>query len=274
MKLLIAKHMGFCSGVHRAVNLAIEESKKRPVVTLGPLLHNTQFTEKLEADDIHIIDDISQSNGKPIITRSHGVPMEILRKARMENLPLIEGTCPFVKHAQKAAKQLKNEGYKVVIVGNPNHSEVIGINSFTNYESIIINSLEEAKTLPHHEKIGIVSQTTQNREKFSKIIEELKNHCDEIKVIDTICNVTKERQDEAAKIAKQSDVMIIIGGRHSSNTKKLFEICKEITTSYHIETSDEIEMKWFKDAGTVGIAAGASTPDYIINAVIEKLSVL
>jgi len=271
MKIIVAKYGGFCQGIQKAVDLALRENRKHPVCTLGSLLHNTQFTEKLAQQNIHIIDDIHQHKGRYIITRSHGISREVLEQAQKENIPVIESTCIFVKKARRAAQKLQKEGRKVIIIGDPKHPEIIGINSFIAYKGLIIDSLDEAKQLPYYKTVGVLSQTTHNREIFNSILIELKKHCYDLRVIDTICNATKQRQEEAQSIAQKVDVMIIVGGKHSQNTKELLSICQKYTSSYHIEIATELQQEWFKTAKTVGIALGSSTPKYISDVVLEKL---
>ncbi len=273
MEVLLADKAGFCFGVKRAVELAEKAGKEspKPVRTFGPLIHNNQFLEKMEEEHgITSTDDLSGVSGGTLIIRAHGVPKELEEEAA-KKARVINATCPFVQAAQQRAAQLKNEGYSVVIIGEPEHSEVKGINSRTGDSAVIVESADEAKRVPEANKIGVVVQTTQSFDRVSSILTVLLPKTKELRVFNTICTATEERQTAAAELAQKVDVMVVVGGKHSGNTKRLAEICSKFGPAHHVETAEELEANWFKGMNKVGVTAGASTPDYIIQEVIEKL---
>lgn len=271
MKITIADNAGFCYGVMRAISMADEYIKEKgSIYSFGPIIHNPQVVSDYEHKGMHVIESIDDAD-KPVLIRSHGVPSDIYMKMQTKNIEYIDATCPFVKEAQDYVKHLLKDGYNVVIIGDENHPEVKAHISYADSNAVVINSVKDAKKV-NMERIGVVSQTTQSVDRFSKIVGELSRHCKELKVYNTICDATKKRQDAASSLAKVSDVMIVIGGRNSANTRKLYEICKHYCDkTYHIETEQEIDNNWFIDAENVGITAGASTPSYIIERVFNYI---
>jgi len=271
MKITIAENAGFCYGVMRAISIADEYIKKKgSIYSLGPIIHNPQVVADYERKGMHVIDSIDDAD-KPILIRSHGVPSDVYMKMQLKNIEYIDATCPFVKEAQDYVKHLSKEGYSVVIVGDKHHPEVKAHISYADGKAVVINSVDDAKKV-NMKRIGVISQTTQSVDRFAKIVGELSKHCKDLKVYNTICDATKNRQDAASSLAKVSDVMIVIGGRNSANTRKLYDICKRYCNkTYHIETAKEIDNSWFIDAKNVGITAGASTPSYIIERVFNYI---
>ena len=269
MKIIIAENAGFCYGVMRAISMADEYiEKKGSIYSFGPIIHNPQVVADYEQKGMHVIESIDNVD-RPVLIRSHGVPSGIYKKLQSKNIEYIDATCPFVKEAQDYVKHLAEEGYSVVIIGDKDHPEVKAHISYADHNAVVINSVDEARKVDT-ERIGVVSQTTQSVDRFSKIVGELSIHCKELKVYNTICDATKNRQDAASSLAEVSDVMIVIGGRNSANTRKLYEICKHYCDrTYHIETEKEIDNEWFLNAENVGITAGASTPSYIIERVFN-----
>lgn len=274
MKITISKHSGFCFGVKRAVELAEEAAdshKGKRIFVLGELIHNPQIVEQLEKKGIKKIDDIkSVKQGDTLIIRSHGCSYEIFDFAGKNNIQIIDAICPFVKKAQDHARQLSRDGYKVIIIGKKDHPEIVGISSYAPDASIIEDE-EKVSIKTTDKKVGVICQTTFNPEKFERIVAKIKEVCKEVKVFNTICEATKQRQDSALELAKKSDIMIVIGGYNSSNTKKLKEICSDITETHHIEKAEELDKSWFINKENIGIAAGASTPDNIIKEIAEKI---
>ncbi len=270
MKTILAPKAGFCFGVKRALDLAMKTAKESNmnIYTLGPLIHNPQVVEDLSRKGIQVVKDLSDIPEGVVIVRSHGVGPEIFNKAREMDLQVIDATCPFVKKAQELAKKLNEQGYQVIVVGDKEHPEVTGIIGWTGHQGIVVETPEQAQKLQPLKKIGIISQTTQPENNFNKIVSVLENKAEEIKTYNTICHATKDRQDAAVELAKKVDVMVVIGGKNSANTMKLARLCTETgTPTYHIETAGEIEMGWLSDKKIIGIAAGASTPDWIIEEV-------
>ncbi|MDK2901124.1 MAG: small subunit ribosomal protein ispH, lytB [Thermosediminibacterales bacterium] len=275
LNLILAEHAGFCFGVKRALNLLEGAlNQKKPIYTLGPLIHNPQVVEYFKKRGVKVVENLSQINKQNavIVFRTHGVSPEIFSEARERGLSIIDATCPFVKRVQKKARQLLRQGYQVIIVGDPLHPEVQAINSWCENKAKIVNNQADLNNLHFCDKLGVVSQTTTNKDIWAKIVEDLKQKFPEAKTFNTICNATSQRQKAAKELASAVDLMIVIGGYNSSNTRKLAELCKNIgTKTYHIEEAKELDPAWLKKAKNVGITAGASTPDWIIKEVISKM---
>ncbi len=271
MKITIAENAGFCYGVMRAIKMANDAIKEhKQIYSFGPIIHNPQVVEEYEKKGLKVLENIDEADA-PILIRSHGVPPETYSKIRDKKIKYIDATCPFVKEAQDYARELYLAGYKVVIFGDKNHPEVKAHLGYADYKAYVVNSVEEARKIAG-DKIGVISQTTQSIERFSMVVAELSKHTKELKVYNTICDATEKRQKSAMQLAKISDIMIVIGGKNSANTRKLYEICKQYCRRvYHIETEDEIDVKWFTDNDRIGITAGASTPSYMIDRVYNKI---
>ncbi len=272
MKIRLARNSGFCFGVKRAIQMAMDQADVHSdIVTLGPIIHNPQMVKKLEENNIISVDSIDEINGRPTIIRSHGIPLQIKEELKKRNVSVIDATCPYVAKLQQLAKKLHNEGYRVVVLGNKNHPEVIAVNSYIKGNTITVDSAEQYPE-KHYPKIGIVSQTTQTIGVLQKLSEKALVYSSEIRVMNTICNATSIRQSSTAKLAEISDLMIVIGGKNSSNTKKLAAICQKITETCHIETSEELDLNLISSKSNIGITAGASTPDWIIINVYNKIT--
>lgn len=280
MKIIIGKTAGFCFGVKNAVTKTVEElNKNSTIYCLGELVHNKQVTEELTKKGANFIENLEQANGKVII-RSHGVQKQIYEKAKEMNLELVDLTCPKVLHIHKIAEDYAKKGYYIFIVGKAEHPEMIGTISFCgdNYFVIekedevlnAINSFKESNT----KNALIISQTTFSLEKFNNIVDIIKQNIkqDNLEIKNTICTATKQRQEETIEIAKQVDCMIIVGGKHSSNSNKLHELAKKYCNNVlFVETEKEIDVNDIKNSNIVGIMAGASTPEESIQKVVEKL---
>ncbi|MBW2984296.1 4-hydroxy-3-methylbut-2-enyl diphosphate reductase [Candidatus Woesearchaeota archaeon] len=267
MKIKKAKHAGFCFGVKRAVESALKT--KGEVKTLGPLIHNPQFIAGLEKKGIRAVDSVDEADKGILLIRAHGVPDSVIGKAEKKGLDVIDLTCPFVKKVQDYAKELYKQGYNVVVVGEKNHPEVIGITG--NIKGIVVGDINDAKKLGHFEKLGVVAQTTQSNENFNSTVEELRKHADELKVHNTICSETDSRQRHAVELAREVDLMIVVGGYNSGNTRRLAGICSGIVETRHIEQASELKKEWFAGKKQVGLTAGASTPDLSMDKVIERI---
>ena len=275
MKIIVAEHSGFCFGVNRAVDIAeklVKDLNGKFIYSLGPLIHNAQAVKSLESKGLIPITDIEKLKGEKLIIRSHGVPLSIEKKAEELNIELVDATCPYVKAVHKKVRNYKDKDYKILIIGDKKHPEVIGINGHCDNEGIVINTVEEAINLPKYDKICIVSQTTNTKEKFNLISDILLEKADEVEVFNTICNATSLRQNSAMELARQVDAMVVIGGYHSSNTNKLVEVSKKYCKNvYHIEKKEELPLQELSSFNTIGITAGASTPDWIIKEVINTM---
>ncbi len=269
MKIYRAKHGGFCFGVTRAIKMALEAAgKSKNVSSLGPLIHNRLAVEDLKKRGIRPIDRIDGTKkNEIIIIRSHGVAPDVLRKIKSKRCGIIDATCPRVRRAQRYVQRLVDEGYYVVIVGEKDHPEVKGLLGYAGKRATIYKEGHRV----NKKKIGVVPQTTLNQEKFNDAVADLISDVIEMKIYNTICRETAVRINEATKIAKKSDVMIIIGGKNSANTTRLYHICKKLRRSHHIESASEVKRSWFKGAKSVGITAGASTPKQQVDEVVKKI---
>lgn len=270
----LAKSAGFCFGVKRAVDLVYEEAKKGgDIYTYGPIIHNEEVVGDLENKGVKVInspEEIDNLKSGTIIIRSHGVSKDIYDRMINNGLNVIDATCPFVKKIHNIVSEESNKGNVIVIVGNKDHPEVQGIKGWSNGETYIIDSKEEIDkiTINNGKKVCVVAQTTFNFNKFKELVEILTKRVYDIIAVNTICNATKERQTEAKSLALESDAMIVIGGRHSSNTQKLYQICKsECDNTMYIQTLDDLVIDELTSVRSVGITAGASTPNNIIEEV-------
>lgn len=275
MKLIIADHAGFCFGVNKAMK-TVESliEKNEQAYTLGPIIHNPQEVERLKSLGITAADLCDIKNGNVII-RTHGVGPDVIKQLESRGLNIIDCTCPLVKRVQKLAADISNKGYLTVIIGDHNHPEVEGIKSWCNGDVKVIENVEEAKNFYTNKRVGVVIQTTQTEENVNNIMNILQSKLDIAVFYNTRCKATLDRQNAAAEVAANVDVMLVIGGKHSSNTKKLVKVCQNVGAKvYHIETAAEIQRDWFKSTDIVGITAGASTPDWIIKEVISKMDEL
>ncbi len=274
MEIIVAKNSGFCFGVKRAINLsekAIRESRV-PVYSFGPIIHNPQEVERMTRLGLLPIESLKGIREGKFVVRSHGVHPDVLREARKRGMEISDATCPLVKKAQEHAKFLEEEGYRVCVVGEADHPEVLGILGFAGKKPLVLDSLLSLQKLKHVRKLGVIAQTTLSYEVFRFYLSRLIERTDELRVFNTICKATVVRQKATLRVAKKTDLMLVVGGRNSANTTRLFELCKiSDKETYHIETSDEMREEWFRGKKRVGVTAGASTPDWVIQAVLEKL---
>ena len=278
MQVTVAKSAGFCFGVQRAVDTVYEQVEKGicPIYTYGPIIHNEVVVQDLEERGVQVLEgkeDLGQLTEGTVIIRSHGVGKEIYDLISAKGLNCVDATCPFVKKIHRTVEKESEAGRQIIIIGNDNHPEVEGIKGWCHHPALVIESAEQAEALnlPEGTKVCVVSQTTFNYKKFKDLVEILdKKRYDRI-VVNTICNATEERQTEARQIAGKVDAMIVIGGSHSSNTQKLFEICrKECENTYYIQTVHDLDLEVLRSTGLVGITAGASTPKKIIEEVQKR----
>lgn len=271
MNVRIAKNSGFCFGVKRAINMALEAAQSHnSIVTLGPIIHNPQMVQRLAEQGIVSCNNIDDIQSSPTIIRSHGIKKEDLQKLIEKNVSIINATCPYVSKAQEQGHKLSEEGYRMIILGDKTHPEVIALRSYIDGDVIILENAHEL-TEKKLGKTGVICQTTMNIENLISLVEKLIPICSEIRVINTICNATSVRQTSTIELAKQSELMIVVGGKNSSNTKMLAKISGNFVKTYHIETGREINCNWFNGLNNIGITAGASTPDWIILDVYNKI---
>ncbi len=272
----VAKSAGFCPGVKRAIDkvLELEAAGKKPVYTIGPLIHNKQVTDMLAAKQITSIDrpqDAADKSGVLVI-RAHGITPQFQQEVQSCGMEVVDATCPLVKHAQNIIAQYAEQGYHTVIVGDGGHAEVIGLLGYTQGKGVVVSGPEEAARLPHFDKVNVVSQTTQKESVFYETAEEIKKHADECQISNTICQPTKDRQKETIELAKSADLVIVVGGRHSANTARLALLCKGLAPAVlHVETEDELEAAPVTHAKKIFITAGASTPNWVIDRVAARV---
>ena len=276
MEVIKAKSAGFCFGVKKAMETVyqqIEANGNKPIYTFGPLIHNEEVVKELKNKGVEVVDSVEELQALKkgiVIIRSHGVSKDIYKIMEDNGITCVDATCPFVKRIHKIVDKESAQGKKIIIIGNDGHPEVEGIKGWSNTPAVVIEKEEEAVefSCKSEEKICIVSQTTFNYNKFKELVEIFEKKGYDISVVNTICNATEERQTEAKKIAAEADVMIVIGGTHSSNTRKLYEICKnECENTHFIQTLGDLNLDLPKSVRLVGITAGASTPNNIIEEV-------
>ena len=276
MEVRLANSAGFCFGVKKAMEKVYEQIEKADgtkIYTYGPIIHNEEVVKELATKGVEVIESLKELDEKEkgvLIIRSHGVAKEISDRMEKAGFTIVDATCPFVKRIHNIVQKESAQGKQIVIVGNSGHPEVEGIKGWCAKEAVIIETIEEAEDFESdiETKICIVSQTTFNYNKFKDIVEIFEKRGYDINVVNTICNATQERQTEAKEIAAVADAMIVIGGTHSSNSKKLYEICKgECNNTHFIQTLDDLHLELPKSVRLVGITAGASTPNNIIEEV-------
>ena len=297
MEVIVAEHAGFCFGVTKAVDTVYEQIAKKSdgenvgnIYTYGPIIHNETVVSDLEKKGVSVIDSIddlrnladrfeeNRKNGSSdedkakgtIVIRSHGVTREVQELIEKTGLDVIDATCPFVKRIHKVVLEESNKGASIIVVGSANHPEVEGIVSYVNGKVFVIDGPESAANFSENKETNytVVAQTTFNKKKFQETVEIFKNNGYNINIVNTICNATDERQTEAEEIASRADAMIVIGGAHSSNSRKLYEICKEkCADTYFIQTLEDLHLNLTGNVKLIGITAGASTPKNIIEEV-------
>lgn len=276
MEVFLADQAGACYGVNRALKLAMEASDRpdgKPVHTLGPLIHNPKVVSELEERGIHEAESPEDALGGVLVIRTHGVPKGVMPAAEGMGIEVVDATCPHVQRAQEEAARLAAEGRYVLIFGEPGHPEVEGILSYAGERAKVVEGIDDVPDLPVDTPVGVVVQTTQRNEKLRVLVGELEKRFADLEVCDTICAATGLRQSAALRLASKVDAMVVIGGRNSGNTKRLYEICSEACSrTVLIEAPSELEQGFFSGCGTVGVTAGASTPQSHIDAVVEVLS--
>ena len=282
MEVIKAKTAGFCFGVKRAVDTVYEQvdSCEGAIYTYGPIIHNEEVVKDMESKGVIVIrseEELDSLAEGTVIIRSHGVEKRIYDKLEKKGIRIVDATCPFVKKIHKIVSKESAQGAHIVIIGNPEHPEVQGIRGWAGENVSVVQDAEAAEKIEFDKnvKICVVSQTTFNYNKFKDLVEIIKKKSYDVSVLNTICNATKERQTEAERIAETVDAMIVIGDKHSSNTQKLFEICrKACNNTYYIQTLDDLNLNQLGSVETVGITAGASTPNNIIEEVQNNVRII
>ena len=274
MNVKLAENYGFCFGVKRAIKIAEENVGSS---TYGPLIHNGKEIERLQNDfQVSLVEDISTfKKGDKAVIRTHGIPKNELSSLRKKEIDVIDATCPYVTKPQQICEKMSQEGYDIVIFGDANHPEIKGVMSYAEKGATVVESVEELEDKFFYEKIAVVAQTTRKVDEFMKVCNYLMRSHKEVRVFNTICNATFDNQDAVRELANESDVMVVIGGKNSSNTKELHSISKgSCESSYLVEGPDDLEAEWFSGKKECGVSAGASTPDWIIKQVTEKIKEL
>ena len=278
MRVVRAKYAGACYGVQRALNLALAAADDGACAcTLGPLIHNPRVVSELEARGIRAVSGVDEAGDGPVIIRSHGVTPQVRRAVEARGLPIIDATCPHVARAQRAAAELAGSCACVVVVGEAGHPEVEGLVAYAREAGGQVLVAAAPQDLPPEvpAPTGVVVQTTQSRAVFDGVVAELRRRGGPLSVRDTVCFATTQRQESAAELARTADAIVVIGGRNSSNTTRLAEICAEACpNTHHIEDVEELSAAWFEGCDLVGVTAGASTPDDQIQAVVSRLEAL
>lgn len=279
MEILLASEMGFCFGVRRAVEMMEEASEKLgSMASLGSTVHNQQVVDRLRGRGLDVIASLDEVDGRPVAITAHGVSEAVVGELEGRGVPLVDTTCPIVTRSQQWAKRLAEDGFAVIVFGDPNHKEVRGVLGWAEGKAFAIPSVEQLDTLPEDlpSRIGVLSQTTETEAHFAEfvraLLERRMDRISELRVINTLCNATTSQQAAAQELAYQVDLMFVIGGRQSANTRHLAEVvCEEGVETHHVESADEIRPEWLNGRQRVGVTAGASTPEDVIDAVVARL---
>ncbi|MFC1538075.1 4-hydroxy-3-methylbut-2-enyl diphosphate reductase [Candidatus Latescibacterota bacterium] len=275
MKVYVAKSAGFCMGVRKAMDRVLDVSRGREsTYTIGPLVHNPQALKMLESRNVYVADKIDESlKDKTVVIRAHGVPPSVNEQLKEIGSHIVDGTCPNVIRSQVIIKKYVLMDYSIVIVGDKGHAEIDSLLGFADNKAVVIENIEEAQALPHMEKVCIVAQTTLNISMFEEVSAEIRKHANECFIANTICSSTVRRQDDVRKLAEQTDATVVVGGKNSANTKRLAEISIEMgQPTYQIEEYSELDMEELSKYNTIGITAGASTPQWVIKEVVDTIS--
>ncbi|MGI5939599.1 MAG: 4-hydroxy-3-methylbut-2-enyl diphosphate reductase [Thermoleophilia bacterium] len=274
LRITVSKSAGFCWGVERALELVRSAATQAqgPINTLGPLIHNPGVIAELRANGIGVVSEPAEMERGTIILRSHGVPRDIREELDASGLTVLDATCRFVKLAQEKAARLKQQGYRVIILGERDHPEVLALRSYAGDDSLVVESPHDLPADLPGQRFGVVVQTTQSQERLADLVAHLAPRVRELLIHNTICSATEQRQRAAISMAGGVDVVIVVGGRNSGNTRRLAELCADVQPrTHHVEAAEEIEPAWFADAGSVGITAGASTPGDQIEAIVRRV---
>ncbi len=280
MEIRLAREMGFCFGVKRAVNLVERTaSQKGPLSALGALVHNQQVVDRLRGKGVNVVHGLDAVEGDTVVIATHGVPRSVVEEAKQRGLTVVDATCPYVRVIQEKARRLGEAGFQVIMLGDQGHTEVVGVVGWTDGKAYVVGGIEDLDKLPKAKKIGVVAQTTQSVQALERIVTHLVATrlptTVELVVHNTICNATSLRQSAALELVKAVQVMIVVGGKNSANTLRLAELCREAgTPTYHVEGAAELEPSWFDGCEVVGVTAGASTPDWVIGEVVQALPLL
>lgn len=279
MDIIKAREMGFCFGVRRAVEMMEEAVAQRgPMASLGATVHNRQVVEQLHRQGVEVINSIEEANGRLIAITAHGVGADVMEELERRDIPVIDTTCPIVRRSQQWARRLVKEGFGVIVFGDPNHGEVRGVLGWTQGKGVAIPDEAGLDSLPEEmpSRIAVLSQNTETEARFAsfvrRLLESRMDHISELRVINTLCDATTSQQAAAQELARRVDLMIVIGGHDSANTRHLADVAqREGVQTYHVESAVEIQPEWLDGRQRVGVTAGASTPDYAVDEVVARL---
>ena len=274
VKVMVAQGTGWCFGVKRALRMAETalEQSRRPIYTLGELIHNPQVVGELRGRGLRVARKVSDVPKGTLVVRCHGVSPAVLEEAKAKGLEVVDATCPFVRKAQDIARLLSAQGYKVVILGDRGHPEVEAMSAGMRGVSVVKNEAQ-ARAVRSTRKLGVVAQTTQSFDMFSRVVCLLVSKAQELRAYNTICATTSSRQREALKLAGEVDVMVVVGGRNSANTARLYDICKSrVGRTHWVESAEELKRTWFRNAVHAGVTGGASTPDWLVRQVVDCIA--
>lgn len=278
MEVVVAKSAGFCYGVKRAMDAVLKAARSHggKMFTIGPLIHNPQVIRRLEDAGVFSVADLGEIPADAVaVLPTHGLAVDVMSKVREHSADAIDVTCPFVANVHRIAEDLVSEGYQVVVVGDAGHTEVRGIISRAGECAVVVSDVSELEGVSLQKRVGVLAQTTQSVENFGRVVAGIAARAGETRAFNTICHATMERQQSALELARDVDVMVVVGGRNSANTRRLASICSDAgVPTHHVEISDELLPEWFTDAERVGVTAGASTPDWIIEEVVARLGIL
>ncbi len=275
LEIIRSPHTGYCFGVKRAMKMiekGINNSSER-IYTLGDIIHNPQEVRRLEEKGIKSVDSVEEVEaGSTLVLRAHGVRPEVVTRAEERGITVMDATCPFVQRSQRYVNKLLNDSFRIIILGDRNHPEVQSIAGHSNDNAVIINSMDEARKMDRMERAGVVIQTTLDGEFARKIVDVLRGRVKKLRIYDTICKATVLRREATLGLSGEVEIMLVVGGRNSANTRRLYNMCLEngIDAKF-IETSDEIDPEWFENCKRVGITTGTSTPDWVIEGVINRM---
>ena len=278
MKVLLAEYAGFCMGVQRAIDLAhrTAEEAAAPVFVLHEIVHNKSVVRDLEAKGVKSVDNVDQVEGGTLIISAHGASPDVIEKAKAKGLTVVDTTCPLVSKIDRIVKKLAQNGYTILLLGDKDHAEVRGLKGVAPDSTIVFRYEDEIAGLPEMDRpVALVSQTTQNIKYFESIAEKIKEKYPQAEVFNTICDATEKRQSSVIELGKQVDLMITVGSRNSANSKRLQEVASTVAPkSYLVDNAAELNPEWFAGVRTVGVTAGASTPDNLIQGVIDKIKAI
>jgi 4-hydroxy-3-methylbut-2-enyl diphosphate reductase len=279
MEIVLASEMGFCFGVRRAVEMMEEATHERgPMVSLGSVVHNPQVVGKLKERGLDVVSSVEEVSGRPVAITAHGVSESVVRELEARGVPIVDTTCPIVTRSQQWAKRLVEDGFAVIVFGDPNHKEVRGVLGWADGKAYAVTSVDEIDNLPDEmpSRVGVLSQTTETEGHFAEfvrtLLEKRMDRISELRVINTLCNATTSQQAAAEELAHKVDLMFVIGGKESANTRHLAEVAREQgVETFHVESAQDIQPEWLQGHDRVGVTAGASTPDDAVQAVVTRL---